>query len=129
MAKVDKYIILKKLILALALLSSLIYIYCIRPFQLNWGTTTYESSKSFPGDGLIQNPEFVATRAITIQAAPEEIWPWIVQIGYKRAGFYSYDWFDNLAKPSSSIIMNEFQNVKFGDYVHKPVTLSTFRRI
>src|SRR6266567_8479342 len=62
-------------------------------------------------------PAFNATRAVTIQARPEEIWPWLVQIGITRAGWYSYDWLDNLGKPSAQRILPQFQHVAVGDVV------------
>ncbi len=70
-----------------------------------------------PGDEIVQNPTFNATRAVTIKARPEEIWPWIVQYGYKRAGMYCYDWFDNDGIPSAESIIPEYQNLKVGDLV------------
>lgn len=51
---------------------------------------------ALPGDDMVQRPNFNLTRAITIHARPEEIWPWLVQIGYGRAGWFSYDLLDNL---------------------------------
>jgi hypothetical protein len=70
-----------------------------------------------PGDELVAEPSFNATRAITIDAPPEAVWPWLVQIGYGRAGFYSYDLFDNAARPSAERILSEFQEPKIGDWV------------
>jgi hypothetical protein len=58
-----------------------------------------------------------ATRAITIAAPPEAVWPWLVQIGYGRAGFYSYDLFDNAAHPSAERILPEYQEPKIGGWV------------
>jgi hypothetical protein len=60
-----------------------------------------------PGDELLDEPSFDATRAITIDAPPAEVWPWLVQIGHGRAGFYSYDLFDNAARPSAERIVPE----------------------
>jgi hypothetical protein len=70
-----------------------------------------------PGDELVAEPSFSATRAITIDAPPEAVWPWLVQIGYGRAGFYSYDLFDNAARPSAEQILPEHQQPKVGDWV------------
>jgi hypothetical protein len=70
-----------------------------------------------PGDELVPNPSFSATRAITIQAPPELVWPWIVQVGTGRAGFYSYDLFDNTARPSADELLPEFQQTQVGDWV------------
>jgi len=69
------------------------------------------------GDGLVKDPTFNATRAVTINAPAEQIWPWIVQIGYKRAGFYSWDFLDNDGIPSAERILPEYQNLKIGDVV------------
>jgi hypothetical protein len=70
-----------------------------------------------PGDELLAHTDFNATRAVTIAATPEEIWPWIAQIGDERAGFYAYDWFDNRFSPSAREILPEFQNLAVGDEV------------
>lgn len=70
-----------------------------------------------PGDELVPNPTFSATRAITIQAPPELVWPWIVQLGTGRAGFYSYDLFDNAAHPSADELLAQFQPTQVGDWV------------
>jgi hypothetical protein len=74
-----------------------------------------------PGDEIVPNPTFDATRAVTINGCPEEIWPWIVQIGYGRAGFYSYDWLDNDGIPSAERIIPEYQNLAAGDKIPLPV--------
>ena len=55
-----------------------------------------------PGDELLDQPSFQATRAISIRAPPEDVWPWLVQIGYGRAGFYAYDLLDNLGHGRSA---------------------------
>jgi len=88
-----------------------------RPWQLSWGATADEVARPMVGDGLVKNPTFNATRAVTINAPAERIWPWIVQIGYKRAGFYSWDILDNDGIPSAERIMPEYQNLKIGDFV------------
>jgi hypothetical protein len=78
----------------------------LRPWHLRWGATDGEVSAPMPGDGVIDRPSFNATRAITVAAPPAEVWPWLVQIGFGRAGWYSYDLFDNAAKrsPDSSSV-------------------------
>ena len=65
----------------------------------------------------MKRPTFNATRAVTVWARPEAIWSWIVQIGLKRAGWYSYDWIDNLGKPSATRIIPEFQRLEVGDLI------------
>jgi hypothetical protein len=72
-----------------------------------------------PGDDLNPNPKFLATRAITINGTPEAIWPWLIQMGYGRAGYYGYDILENLGSPhglqSAESILPEFQNFNAGD--------------
>src|SRR5690349_6473826 len=60
-----------------------------RRVHLRWGATDAEVTAPMPGDELVPEPSFSATRAITIDAPPEAVWPWLVQLGYGRAGFYS----------------------------------------
>ena len=111
-------IFLKSLSILLILLSFIfLYKLVIRPWHSNWGATTEEIEMSLPGDELVCNPNFIFTRAITIEAKPEEIYPWIIQIGHKRAGFYSYDWFDNSWERSSERILHHHQNLKIGDKI------------
>jgi hypothetical protein len=69
-----------------------------------------------PGDELIPDAGS-ATRAITVGAHPEQIWPWLVQLGYGRAGWYSYDWIDNDLKPSADRIISEYQDLSVGDKI------------
>jgi hypothetical protein len=88
-----------------------------RRWHLRWGTTNAEVAASMPGDELVAYPSFEATRAITINAPPEDVWPWLIQLGYGRAGFYSYDLFDNAGRPSAEQILAEHQHPKVGDWV------------
>ncbi len=60
-----------------------------RPWYGRWGATPDEVALSLPGDDLVENPRLASTRAITIRATPDEVWPWIAQIGQGRGGFYS----------------------------------------
>jgi hypothetical protein len=61
-----------------------------------WGATAQEIQGAFPGDELVPNPVSQTTQAITIRAKPEQIYPWLLQIGVERGGMYSYDWLENL---------------------------------
>jgi hypothetical protein len=70
-----------------------------------------------PGDEVVPRPSFNATRAVTIVARPEEIWPWMVQIGFGRAGWYSYDLLDNMGRHSAERIVPELQHIEVGDLV------------
>ena len=63
---------------------------------LRWGATQVERAVDLPGDGLLVRSDLTATRAITVAAPPERIWPWLVQLGWGRGGFYSYDALENL---------------------------------
>jgi hypothetical protein len=88
-----------------------------RPWQLKWGATRREVDRTMPGDEVVPRPTFNATRAVTVDAPPEAIWPWIVQIGFGRAGWYSYDFLDNLGRASAEDVMPELQHVEVGDLV------------
>lgn len=63
------------------------YLRLVRPWTMRWGATNTEVARSLPGDQLMTRPRFKATRAITIAARPEHIWPWLVQLGSGRAGW------------------------------------------
>ena len=65
----------------------ILYRFAVRPWQHRWGATDEEVRRAMPGDGVIPTATST-TRAITIEAAPEQVWPWLVQIGYGRAGWY-----------------------------------------
>ncbi len=86
-----------------------------RRWHLRWGATRDEAEAQMPGDELIGQVAFTATRAITIAAPPEEVWPWLVQVGFGRAGFYSYDLLDNLGRPSATHILPEYGTPAVGD--------------
>jgi hypothetical protein len=94
-----------------------VYVRHVRPWQLTWGATPDEVSRPLPGDELVADPTFNATRAITIAAAPDHIWPWLVQVGVTRAGWYSYDILDNLGRRSARRIIPELQGLAPGDVV------------
>jgi len=98
-----------------------------RPWALTWGSTDEEIARSMPGDEVLENPTFNATRAVTVEATPDEIWPWIIQIGYRRAGFYSYDILDNDGIPSSERILPQYQALEVGDLI--PLSKSAFVRV
>jgi hypothetical protein len=69
----------------------------VRPWLLRWGATDEELRRHFPGDEAMHDPVMATTRAITIDATPDVVWPWVAQIGQGRGGFYSYDWLENVA--------------------------------
>jgi hypothetical protein len=82
-----------------------------------WGATKEEIESSVIGDDICKNATLVATRSITIAAPPQDVFPWIRQMGFGRAGWYSYDWLDNLGRKSASTIHDEWQSVESGDKV------------
>jgi hypothetical protein len=94
-----------------------VYLLYVRPRHIRWGATDEEVERPMPGDEVVERPTFVATRAVTIEATSEEVWPWLVQIGSGRAGFYSYDWIDNAGRPNAREIIPELQHVDVGDLV------------
>ena len=85
--------------------------------HLRWGATDDEVRGPMPGDDLVPRASFNATRGITIAAPPQKVWPWIVQMGYKRAGFYSYALLDNAGHESPSVVLDEFQDPQVGDWM------------
>lgn len=93
------------------------YVWIVRPWTMRWGATDEEVERAMPGDGVVARADFRATRAISIRATPAEVWPWLVQIGSDRAGWYSYDRIDNAGVPSASTILPEFQTLAVGDLV------------
>jgi hypothetical protein len=72
------------------------YWFAVRPWHLTWGATEAEVSRQWPGDELVPDPRSRAVRAVTIDAPAGRVWPWIMQIGRDRGGFYSYTWLENL---------------------------------
>ena len=115
--------IIKRILATLALIALVMAAYLLwaRPYQMDLGSTDQEVKQSMPGDQLDANPEFLATRSITISGTPEEIWPWLLQMGYGRAGYYAYDILENQGSPrgisSADRILPEFQQFKVGDVV------------
>jgi hypothetical protein len=95
----------------------ILFVAAYEPWQRTWGATPMEVERPMPGDELIRHPTFNATRAVSIDGCPQQIWPWIIQIGYRRAGFYSLDWIDNDSIPSAERIIPEFQHLRAGDTI------------
>ncbi|MGB0095943.1 MAG: hypothetical protein WBP81_25815 [Solirubrobacteraceae bacterium] len=89
----------------------------VRHWHRRWGATDVEVAAAMPGDELVPSAQTFCTRAITIDAPPVAVWPWLVQVGFGKAGFYSNDLLDNVAHPSADRILDEFQDPKVGDWV------------
>lgn len=90
----------------------------VRPWHVRWGATPEEFNGTWPGDEIVPDAQTLSTRAITINATPEIVWPWLVQIGQGRGGFYSYDWLENLLGldiHSADTILPEYQQLTIGD--------------
>jgi hypothetical protein len=97
------------------------YLLGIWPWISHWGATNEEVRQTLPGDELIANPSLVTTKALTIYAPPEAVWPWLVQLGVDRGGMYSYLWVENwllhLNVTNSDEIHPEWQNLQVGDFI------------
>jgi hypothetical protein len=89
----------------------------LRPWHLRWGASAQERTASMAGDDLVPVSHFTATRAVTINAPPDAVWPWLLQVGFRRAGFYSYDLLDNLGRRSADDVLWQWQHLQVGDVV------------
>lgn len=109
------------LLVATILVSSLtLYTSQLRPWHMRWGATPEETKMALSGDRYIPEETVVSTRAITIHAPREVVWPWIMQLGQGRGGFYSYEWLENLFAAdmhNATQIMPELQHLKVGDHI------------
>ena len=96
---------------------------------MRWGATDEEVNTALPGDELVPHADLTATRAVTVRASADGVWPWIAQLGQGRGGFYSYDFLENLVGcdiHSADRIVPEWQPIDEGDEVslHPEVGLS-----
>jgi hypothetical protein len=86
-----------------------------------WGATPSDLARVMAGDSLLADQTYSGTTAVIVNARPEHIWPWLVQIGYQRGGLYSYDWLDRLFgyldRPSATRVLPEFQHLAVGDKI------------
>lgn len=92
----------------------------VRPWHLSYGATDEEARRPLPGDDLMAAPSVVSTRAVTIDAAPRDVWPWLVQMGQDRGGLYSYTWIENLFGldiHNADRIVPAWQDLAVGDTV------------
>ncbi|MDH4141742.1 MAG: hypothetical protein OEV61_03935 [Chloroflexota bacterium] len=87
-----------------------------RRWWKSWGVDPGEAWKTLPGDDIVADPVAVDTRGITIDAPPSTVWPWLVQMGYGRAGWYSYDRLDQRGKSVEEIV-DDWQSLAVGDIV------------
>lgn len=106
---------------ALALVADVAgYAALIRPRLIRWGATKEEAGQALPGDEMVTDPRYVVSHAVTINAPVEAVWPWLVQMGQGRGGFYSYDWLENLFGldiHSADRVIPELQRLEAGDRI------------
>lgn len=102
------------------------YVFVFLPWQLRRGAANARLQDSLPGDDIIKNSKTGYTQAISIEASKAEVWPWLVQIGYKRAGWYTYDFLHRLVgiagcvddeRHSARRIIPELQDLGVGDVI------------
>ncbi|MEU8516681.1 hypothetical protein AB0C76_34610 [Kitasatospora sp. NPDC048722] len=86
----------------------------LRPRMLDWGATSEETLRSRPGDGLVPGADGGSTMAATLPGPPSAVWPWLLQMGYDRAGWYSWDRLDNGGRPSADRLVPEWQSLVVG---------------
>ena len=86
-----------------------------RPRLMRWGATDHDLARPLPGDGLVPDEHGVTTMATTIPAPPSAIWPWLVQMGTDRGGWYSWDRLDNAGRPSADQVHLDWQHLEPGD--------------
>lgn len=101
-----------------AAVAALVYQRAIRSWQLRWGATDDEVGRALPGDDVLPSADLVATRAISVHAGADEVWPWVAQLGQDRGGFYSYDRLENLMGcqiHSADRVVPEWQGTAAGD--------------
>lgn len=102
----------------------------LRHWHRRWGATADEVAAAMPGDEVFPHAQYRCTRAITIGSPPEQVWQWLVQVGYRRAGWYAGDLLDNFARPSIRRIVPELQDLHVGQWlamVPKPSERTAFR--
>lgn len=108
------------IILAVVVLAALYWL-PLRRWMNQWGAATSDLGRVMAGDSLLPDWTYSGTTAVVVNAPPEHIWPWLVQIGYQRGGLYSYDWLDRLFgyldRPSATHILPEFQHLAVGDHI------------
>ncbi len=113
---------MRGIVRAVALIGSVIVAYCalFRRRHLTWGAEPDEVRATLPGDDLVPFPKLEATRAVTIEARPEDVWPWLMQLGADRGGFFSYDTLENLFGLGIHTVdryVGDWQHVQVGDFI------------
>ena len=88
----------------------------LREQHQSWGVVPADAGRPLAGDELVDDPDIVETRTLVIDAAPSAVWPWLVQMGYERGGWYSYDRMD-MKTSSADTILEQYQGLAEGDIV------------
>ncbi len=116
----------KKVLITLGVLVGIIAIgvvtvILLTPWMDRWGATDTEIAAAYPGDSLVAAPASIVNRAVTIHATPEQIYPWIIQLGAGKGGYYSYSWLETYMlfckMTNADRIHPEWQDLKAGDQV------------
>ena len=109
----------RRFLIAAPVAAFIVYRLALRKRAFRWGATRAEAEAALPGDELLPGADVVSTRAISIDAAPADIWPWLVQMGpHERGGAYTYDWIENLLgldMNSADEILPDLQQLEVGD--------------
>jgi hypothetical protein len=108
------------MIIALIAAAALVFLfaYVAYPWLCRRGTSIAEASAALPGDSIVPQSRVGYTLAIAIAAKPHAIWPWIVQMGQGRGGFYTHEWVENLLRAdihNATRIVSELQTLNLGD--------------
>jgi proline iminopeptidase len=98
-------------------MAAIVYGAWVRPRLWRWGATEEEAAGPYPGADLVPDGERGATMAVTIEAPSDQVWPWLVQMGGDRGGWYSWDRLDNGGRPSAQEVHPEWQSLAVGDHV------------
>ena len=97
------------------------YWFPVRHWFRTWGSSADELIRIMPGDREVERPTYATNLAVTVDAPPGDVWPWLVQMGYRRGGLYSYDWLDRLFgyldAPSADRVLPEHQHLEVGDQI------------
>ena len=90
----------------------------------HWGARPEEIEGPFVGDELLPDATLLATRSISLDAPPGRVYPWLAQMGFGKAGWYSYDWLDNLGRRSATEIRDDWQVEEGGEIPGGPITFT-----
>ncbi len=119
--------------LAVAIAFGTVSFVALHELGRRWGATPEEVRGPMAGDDIVPHAKGQTTHAITIHACAEDVWPWLVQLGYHRAGWYTYRWVDryvwHIDNPSSAEIIPELQDLSVGDVVPDGEPGTAFYRV